>query len=106
MEAPNHIQKIVMFQQDKRGEKKVQGIHEYGKGLFDLQVISIESDLAAIIDHSDPYLPPSVQADLVLDFLVHPDLSHDLALMCQKRRIPVIASGKKIAAQGVITPPT
>ena len=50
--------------------------------------------------------PDTIEADLVLDFTKHPDLSHDLALMCRKRNIPVVASGKKTRVEGVITPPT
>ena len=106
MESMNRIQKIVVFQQKKRGENKIRGIRQYGKDQFDIEVISIESHLPPVIDYTDQYLPNTIKADLVLDFLVHPDLSHDLALMCQNKRIPVIASGKKIAVPGVITPST
>ena len=100
------IQKIVVFQQNGRGENKIQGIKKYGKGLFDLEITSIESGLPPLLDHTNPYLPEMIKADLVLDFLIHPDLSHDLALICQRKNIPVIASGKKILVQGIITPPT
>ena len=102
----NRIQKIVVFQQKKRGENKIQGIKQYGKDMFDVRVISIETNLPPVMDHTDQYLPKTIEADLILDFLVHPDLSHDLALMCQNKRIPVIASGKKIAVPGAITPST
>lgn len=43
--------------------------------------------------------------DLVLDFLKHPDLSHDLALLCQRLAIPMVASGKKTTVDGTHTPP-
>ena len=42
----------------------------------------------------------------MLDFLRHGDLSSDLASLCARLEIPIIASGKKHKAQGLITPPT
>ncbi len=43
---------------------------------------------------------------LVLDYLKHPDLSQDLAALCRKKGIPVIASGKKIKGEGAYCPKT
>jgi len=100
------IQKIVVFQQNGRGENKIQGINKYGKGLFDLEIRSLPSGLPPLLDHTNLYLPEKIDADLILDFLIHPDLSHDLALICREAHIPVIASGKKMRVRGVITPPT
>ena len=51
-------------------------------------------------------VPSRIEADLVLDYLKHPDLSEDLAQLCRRRNIPVIASGKKIRGHHVMTPPT
>ena len=45
-------------------------------------------------------------SDLVLDFLTHPDLSYDLAIMCRKKNIPIVSSGKKTDLGWVLTPPT
>ena len=47
-----------------------------------------------------------VRADLVLDFLKHPDLSNDLIAMCGERKIPVVASGKKFQNTWPHTPLT
>ena len=47
-----------------------------------------------------------IEADLVLDFLGHPDLSMDLGHLCTTLGIPVVASGKKSRDGLVITPPT
>jgi len=70
------------------------------------KVVSIERCLPPVIDDTGPFLPARLDADLVLDFMKHPDLSHDLAVMCAKARIPLIASGKKVRVEGVLTPPT
>ncbi len=102
----SEIQKILVFQQNDSGKVKTAGIRDYGEGRIRLEVISIDGPLPEIIDDASDYLPEEIDADLVLDFLRHPDLSEDLAALCRKRDIPVVASGKKIRGEGVITPPT
>lgn len=103
-------QKIIVFQEKDSGEKKIKGIRKYGKNLFDIKTISVDDDLPEIIDDTDQYIPLEFfldnNPDLVLDFFCHPDLSWDLAQICQSRNIPVVASGKKLNTKGVITPPT
>ena len=99
-------QNIIVFQQHNSGENKIQGIRKYGGSNFEISIISIDSPLPEVIDDAKDYLPQDIQADLVLDFLKHPDLSLDLALKCRQKNIPVIASGKKLKAEGVITPAT
>ena len=59
-----------------------------------------------MIDDTDDFLPDTISADLVLDFLRHPDLSQDLSERCRKAGIPVVASGKKLKVKGTLTPPT
>ncbi len=99
-------QEILVFQQNGSGESKIQGILEYGENLFSLKIISIDEDLPPVIDYAADYLPADIRADIVLDFLKHPDLSHDLAIMCRDRNIPVVVSGKKVRVKGAISPPT
>ncbi len=99
------VQKIVVFQQNRCGETKLKGIRKYGEGLFDLEVISVDGPLPPVIDDTEAHIPATIDADLVLDFLKHPDLSHDLAEICRIRNIPVVASGKKLKVQGTLTPP-
>jgi hypothetical protein len=101
-----HTQKIVVYQQDGVGESKIQGISKHGHGLFCLEIISIDSPLPSFIDDTQRYLACGIRADLVLDFLKHPDLSHDLAVACSRQKIPMVASGKKLQVKGVLTPPT
>ncbi len=99
-------QRILVFQQNRRGESKVEGIREFGDDLFDLEIVSIDDELPQVIDDAKGLLPSDFKADLVLDFLKHPDLSYDLALICRDKGIPVVASGKKSRVEGVITPHT
>lgn len=103
---PNTKQKILVFQQDGSGERKIQGVRSYAKDHFTIEIISLDGSLPPILDDTTDYLPSDIQADLVLDFLKHPDLSHDLAVACSKRKIPVVASGKKLRVDGIFTPPT
>jgi len=99
-------QKILVFQQNGSGESKIKGIREYGQEMFELETVSIDGPLPDILDDTDAYLVDDFSADMVLDFLKHPDLSHDLAVICSRKGIPVVASGKKLKVEGMITPPT
>ena len=99
-------QQILVFQQNGSGESKIDGLRKYGGESLALESISIDQTLPTVIDNTAEYLPENFQADLVLDFLKHPDLSHDLALICTRRTIPIIASGKKPSVEGALTPPT
>ena len=100
------LQRILVFQQNGSGEGKIRGIRKYGKDIFVIETISIDESLPPIIDNTSDYLPKDIPADLVLDFLKHPDLSHDLAVLCGERKIPIVASGKKLRGQRVFAPPT
>lgn len=106
MTTHSRVQKITVFQQNGSGESKIRGIREYGEGSFALDVRSIDEPLPPVIDDATPYLPTNIDADVVLDFLTHPDLSHDLANLCRTLSIPLVASGKKSRGKGVFTPPT
>ncbi len=100
------LQKILVFQQKGSGEPKIAGVQKYGNGLYEIQIVNIDEMLPSVLDDTQPYLPEVLDADLVLDYLKHPDLSEDLAKKCAALHIPVVASGKKVKAAGVYTPPT
>ncbi len=100
------MQEIVVFQQRDSGREKIRGILTRGTGLRITQVVSIDCPLPPVIDEPEAYLPTALRADLVLDFLRHPDLSHGLALLCRSLGIPVVASGKRLQMREVFTPPT
>ena len=99
-------QRILVFQQNGSGEKKIAGIRRYGDGLFDIDIVSINVSLPPIIDDASEFIPQDIRTDLVLDYLKHPDLSFDLSMVCQSKKIPVVASGKKLRVKGTFTPPT
>jgi hypothetical protein len=98
--------KILVFQQNQKGETKIAGIRKYGGNRFHIDIISIDDDFPPVIDDARQFLPKKIEADLVLDFLQHPDLSYDLAQICSELEIPLVASGKKHHHTQVITPPT
>ena len=99
-------QKIVVFQQNQSGKSKISGIKQYGSDRFIVETVDIDIPLPPVIDDAGEFLPARIDADLVLDFLSHPDLSMDLGSLCTKLGIPVVASGKKSRDGLVITPPT
>lgn len=99
-------QRILVFQQKGSGEPKIAGLRKYGEGLYHIEVFSIDEPLPPVLDDTRGYLPETIEADLVLDYLKHPDLSEDLAKKCGALHIPVVASGKKVKAPGVYIPPT
>jgi hypothetical protein len=100
------MQRILVFQENGSGESKIQGIRDHDDGRISLEIFAIDASLPPVIDEADAYLPSRIEADLVLDFLKHPDLSHDLSQLCSKQGIPVVASGKKLRGAGIFTPPT
>ena len=83
----------------------MQGIRRFGGKRFHLETVTIDPVLPPLLDDTDPYLPATLDADLVLDYMLHPDLSHDLAERCVSLGIPLIAPGKKLRIRGVLTPP-
>jgi len=89
--------KIAVFEEHGSGEKKIQGITEHGNGLEITRRYNIEASLPEMVDDPERYIPEDFSGDLVLDFLKHPDLSAHLAQVCKKKKIPVVASGKKHA---------
>jgi len=99
------LQRIMVFQQQGSGENKIAGIREYGGGRFLLDVLSIPDDLPPVIDDGRRFFPDVFSADIVLDYLVHPDLSYNLHDICREKKIPIVASGKKSTDKWVYAPP-
>lgn len=100
------MQRITVVQQCGSGEAKILAVRQRGRDLDISRVISIDDPLPPLLDDSESYLPEDIDADLVICFLRHPDLAHDLALRCRRAGVPLVASGSKIPIDGVITPPT
>ncbi len=100
------MQRILIFQQNGSGKSKVEGINLFGEKQFIVETYDIDGPLPELLDDTSEYLPDTIDADIVLDFLKHRDLSDDLSVLCQKLNIPVVASGKKITTGEAICPPT
>ena len=100
------MQKILVFQQNGSGRSKIEGINRFGDKQFVIETYDIDVPLPPVIDDTSEYLPDRLDADIVLDFLKHRDLSDDLSTLCRKLKIPVIASGKKITTGDAVCPPT
>jgi len=95
-------QKIVIFEEDGSGDYKIAGIQVYGRDIEIVKVYNVSGPLPPLIDEPKEFITDDFEADLVLDFLKHPDLSEYLVTVCLKKSIPVIASGQHIP--GAITP--
>ena len=100
------MQRILVFQQNGSGKSKIEGINKFGEKQFVIHTYDIDEPLPPVIDDTSQYLPETIDADVVLDFLKHRDLSEDLSILCKKLNIPVVASGKKIIVGEAICPPT
>ena len=92
-----NVFKLVVFEEQGSGEKKIQGIAEHGHGLEITGRFNIEESLPELVDDPENYISDDFEGDLVLDFLKHPDLSTYLAEVCSRKNIPLVASGKKHA---------
>ncbi len=99
------MQKILVFQQNGSGKTKIHGINKFSEKQFIIETFDIDVPLPPVIDDTSPYLPKTIKADIVLDYLKHRDLSDDLSVLCKKLDIPMIASGKKITTGDAICPP-
>ncbi len=94
--------RIAVFEEHGSGEAKIRGIREHGRCMEIKSVFDIRENFPEFIDDPSAYITNDFTADVVLDFLKHPDLSEYLAKICAEKKIPVVASGKK--HQGAITP--
>jgi hypothetical protein len=101
---PDERQTVLVCQQNRSAEAKIAGIRRHAGRRIHLVRHDVDQALPLVVDDARPFLPPQIRADLVLDFLTHPDLSHDLAGLCQALKIPLVASGKK--RPWAFTPPT
>ena len=99
-------QRILVFQQKGSGENKIRGIRQFGGDRFIIETYNIDAPLPVLIEHTNDYLPKTIDADIILDYLKHLDLSNDLWLLCGKLGIPVVASNKKSTGGWAITPRT
>lgn len=85
---------IVVFQQNGSAVKKTAGIKKYGKNINIDKVFSIDDDLPEVLDYPERYISDDFNAELVLNFLKHPDLASHLVEICDKKGIPIVTTGK------------
>jgi hypothetical protein len=105
MKERGERERILVLQQGSSGESKIKGIGEFGAEGFEVRTFTVQPPLPSIIDDATPYLPLEIDADVVLDYLKHPDLSLELAEMCRRLNVPVVASGAKLDSDWPHTPP-
>ncbi len=86
---------IVVFQQNGSGEHKIEGVRKFGEGLSFVKVVDIDVFLPEFVEDPEEYIDSDISADLVLNFLKHPDLLDCLVRICAKKNIPVVSPGKK-----------
>ncbi len=86
---------IIVFQEHDSGIHKIEGVQNFGEGISITKIISIDDCLPEFIDEPGDYFSNDFAADLVLNYLKHPDLVHYLISLCTERGIPVVSAGKK-----------
>ena len=102
------MQVIKIFQQNNSGARKIAAVQEKAGDRLVLEVVNIQDALPMVLDDTEDLLQDAreMSADLVLDYLKHPDLSYDLCRICSQRGIPVVSPTKKWRMPWVFTPPT
>ncbi len=86
---------IVVFQERGSGELKIAGVENHSDNIKIKQIISIDEFLPDFIDDPEDYISFDFNADLVLNYLKHPDLIDYLMRLCEKKGIPLVSPGKK-----------
>lgn len=86
---------IIVFQEHNSGELKVEGVQRYGEGLKIVKIVSINQFLPDFIEDPEDFIGDDFSADLVLNFLKHPDLVEYLIRICEQKEITVVSAGKK-----------
>jgi hypothetical protein len=99
-------QRILVVQQGGKGTRKVAALRRRGEGLAIAAVFDLPVGLPPVVDDAGALLPAALDADLVLAFIGHPDLATDLARLCERRGVPLVASGQKVSGERVFAPPT
>ena len=85
---------ILVFEQNGSGTHKTSAISRYGNSQDTIKIVAIDAYLPEFVDEPEEYIDGSFEADLVLNYLPHPDLSHYLIEICHTKKIPIVASGK------------
>ena len=86
---------IIVFQEHDSGKLKIEGVKRYGSGITIREIITINQLLPDFIEDPEDYLADDFAADLVLNYLKHPDLVNHLIRLCEQKNIVVVSAGKK-----------
>ncbi len=86
---------IIVFQEHSSGELKIEGVLRYGNGITIRKIITIDQFLPDFIEEPEDYIADDFSADLVLNYLKHPDLVDCLIRVCEQKNIVVVSPGKK-----------
>lgn len=86
---------VIVFQERGSAEQKIAGVKKFGQGITFTDICSIDVLLPDFIDDPDMFIDNDFSADLVLNYLKHPDLVDHLITLCETKGIPVISPGKK-----------
>lgn len=86
---------IIVFQQQNSGKQKIEGVQHHGQGISIIKTVSIDASLPDFIEDPEDYIVDDFSADLVLNYLKHPDLIDYLMRLCEKKEIEIISAGKK-----------
>ncbi len=87
---------IFVVEQNGSGRNKTAGIKKYGNPDDRVTIIAIDEHLPEFVDEPEEYIAADAirEADLVLNYLTHLDLSQYLIVLCAQQDIPVVSSGK------------
>jgi hypothetical protein len=86
---------ILVFEQNGSGAQKISGIKRFGNPDDTVTIVDIDARLPEFVDEPEDYIDEkSMDGDLVLNYLTHPDLSHYLIELCTEKKIPIVSSGK------------
>lgn len=86
---------IIVFQERNSGELKIEGVQRYGRGIEVVKIVSIDQWLPDFIEDPEEYIDDDFSADLVLNYLKHPDLVDYLIRLCERKGIAVVSAGRK-----------
>lgn len=86
---------IFVFQQGGSGDHKIEGVRRHGAGMEISGMVSIDGVLPDFIEDPEEIIGDDFTADLVLNYLQHPDLVAYLIQLCEQKGIPIVSAGKK-----------
>ncbi len=100
------MQRIMVIQRGNAAQSKVDWIRKQARDIIITKVLTLKSDLPEVIDDPSGYLPAVIEAELLLDYTRHIDLTIELVRRCHEKGCVVVASGSKARRHGLFAPAT